>query len=294
MTALRPLLSAVAGLAALAGLGLACVQPAVAADSYDSCTSVITSLPATIASQGTWCLRGDLSTAQTSGAAIQINTNNVTIDCNQFKVGGSAAGTGTSAIGISSSGRSNITVRNCNVRGFFDGTLIDGGSGHVVEDNRFEGNTQAGVVVRGDASVIRRNLIISSGRSTSPSVDNAYGISTQSAVDIIDNTVAGVAAQTGSNGSAYGILASSITGTGPSISGNRVRDLAPAGTGSARGISVGSNVPAVLSDNLVYGPGAGIGIACVSGTGRARDNIINGFATGLSFCANAVGNDVTP
>ena len=288
MTASRILLTI-----AFAALGMAC-SPAGAAESYDSCTNVITSLPATIATQGTWCLHGDLSTAQTSGAAILVNTNNVTIDCNQFKVGGVAAGAGTLAIGIRSSGRSNITVRNCNVRGFFDGALIDGGSGHVVEDNRFEGNTQAGIVVQGDASVIRRNLVIGSGQSTSPGVDNAYGISTQSAVDIIDNTIGGVAAQAGSNGSAYGILASTISGTAPSISGNRVRDLAPAGTGSARGITVGSNVPAVLNDNLVYGPGAGIGIGCVSGTARARDNIINGFATGLSFCTNAVGNDITP
>jgi len=288
MTAFRLLLPT-----AFAALGLACA-PAGAAESYDSCTSTITSLPVAIATQGTWCLRGDLTTAQASGAAILVNANNVTIDCNQFKVGGVAAGTGTLAIGIRSSGRSNVTVRNCNVRGFWDGIFLEGGSGHVVEDSRFEGNTQAGIVVRGDASVIRRNLVIDSGRSTNPGTDNAYGISTQSAVDILDNTIAGVNAQTGSNGSAYGIMASAITGTAPSISGNRVRDLVPAGTGSARGIAVASIVPAVLGENLLYGPGAGIGIACSSGTARARDNIINGFATGLSFCTDAVGNDTTP
>ena len=294
MTAFRTLLPiAFAELAALAGLGMTCA-PASAAESYDSCTNVITSLPATIATQGTWCLRGDLSTAQTSGAAILVTTNNVTIDCNGYKLGGLAAGDNTMTAGIYANNRLNITVRNCNVRGFFDGVLIDGGSGHVVEDNRFEGNTQVGIAVQGDASVIRRNLVIASGQSTSPGVDNAYGISTQFAVDILDNTVSGVAAQTGSNGSAYGILAGAITGTAPSISGNRVRGLAPAGTGSARGITVGSNVPAVLSDNLVYGPGAGIGIGCVSGAGRARDNIINGFATGVSFCTSALGNDITP
>lgn len=293
MTAFRLLLPAVAVLGAFTALGLACA-PAGAAESFDSCTGTITSLPVTIATQGTWCLRGDLSTAQTSGAAILVNTHNVTIDCNQFKLGGVAGGTGTLAIGIRSSGRSNITVRNCNVRGFWDGTFIEGGSGHVVEDNRFEGNTQAGIVVRGDASVIRRNLVIDSGRSTNPGTDNAYGISTQSAVDILDNTIGGVSAQSGSNGNAYGIMTSAITGTAPSISGNRVRDLVPAGTGAARGIAVASIVPAMISENLLFGPGAGIGVSCSSGSARARDNIVNGFATGLSFCTNAVGNDITP
>ena len=54
---------------------------AYAAQSYDSCAGFIDSLPATITTQGTWCLRGDLATSVTSGNAITIATNNVTIDC---------------------------------------------------------------------------------------------------------------------------------------------------------------------------------------------------------------------
>src|SRR5690606_14995164 len=71
--------------------GLASVLPARAADDYDACAGFIDSVPATITSQGVWCLRKDLSTAIASGSAITIATNNVTIDCNGFKLGGLAA-----------------------------------------------------------------------------------------------------------------------------------------------------------------------------------------------------------
>ena len=40
----------------------ALAAPAHAAESYDSCTGTISTLPATLTTQGTWCLQGDLST----------------------------------------------------------------------------------------------------------------------------------------------------------------------------------------------------------------------------------------
>ena len=126
-------------------LGLPCAWPnaVFAAESYDNCTGFIDTLPATISTQGTWCLRKDLGTAVTSGAAIAIATNNVTIDCNDFKLGGLAAGAGTLAYGIRAANRYNTTVRNCNIRGFFFGLQFWGG-GHTVEDNRFDVDLDAG------------------------------------------------------------------------------------------------------------------------------------------------------
>ncbi len=87
-------------LAAAAGLllGGLTLQPAHAAESYDNCTGFIDSVPATITTQGTWCLRKNLATNITTGNAITIATNNVTIDCNDFKIGGLAAGSASRAI----------------------------------------------------------------------------------------------------------------------------------------------------------------------------------------------------
>ena len=72
-------------------------RAAHAAQSYDNCTGFITSVPAVISTQGTWCLKQDLATAIASGNAISVNANNVTLDCNDFKLGGLAAGAGTVA-----------------------------------------------------------------------------------------------------------------------------------------------------------------------------------------------------
>src|SRR5688572_11518098 len=75
-------------------LALACsaAHRADAAASYDACTGFIDTLPATIGTQGTWCLRNNLTSSLASGAAISIATNNVVLDCNGFKIGGLSAG----------------------------------------------------------------------------------------------------------------------------------------------------------------------------------------------------------
>ena len=87
------------------------------------CTA-ITSLPYIITPQGIYCLTGNLSTSMTSGNAITINTNNVTLDLNGYKLGGLGAGDSTFATGIFAAERKNITIKNGIVRGFFRGIFI--------------------------------------------------------------------------------------------------------------------------------------------------------------------------
>ena len=263
---------------------------AEAAESYDNCTGFITSLPATISTQGTWCLDKNLGTAMTSGNAITIATNNVTIDCNHFKLGGLAAGAGTFAFGISAVSRLNATVRNCNIRGFYRGINFEGaGGGHLVEDNSFDGNTVYGLFVDdAPGSTIRNNLVVDTGGSTTSSGD-AFGIHAENGVDIINNTINGVAPG-GTDAHAYGIH--TIANGQGSISGNRVRGLAPTGTGAPLGIYNVNSQRVVIRDNDVQGPGpgiaGGIGIRCLSNAAIARDNVITGFATGLVDCLNSL------
>src|SRR5688572_10806481 len=109
-------------------LAIAALTPAHAAESYDNCTGTITSLPVTISTQGTWCLTQNLSTAITVGVAITVAANNVTIDCNDFKVGGLAGGISTNALGIAAVNALNTTIRNCGIRGFVEGVRIIGAS----------------------------------------------------------------------------------------------------------------------------------------------------------------------
>ena len=285
-------------LLALAMLGLAlmpCVPQSVrAAESYDNCSGFITSLPAVISTQGTWCLKQDLATSSISGAAITINTNNVTIDCNDFKLGGLAAGLGTHSEGIFAIDRLNVTVHHCNIRGFLYGVYLGGiaGGGHTIEDNRFDGNTYTGVQVEGDGSVVRRNRISNTGKSTD--VVNAAGIITTGSVDVVDNSVSSVIAATGSNGRAYGIF----VGSNPAgaVIGNGVRGLVADGTGYAIAFfETGTNYVDVRDNDLVGdGSALTVGLDCQNSNTTAKNNAVNGFAFGLVSCTDHGGNDLVP
>jgi nitrous oxidase accessory protein NosD len=276
----------------LSWLGIA---PDARAETYQTCAGFITSLPAVISTQGTWCLKQDLSTAMTSGSAITINTNNVTIDCNNYKLGGLAAGVGTGAVGIHGTDRQNVTVRHCNIRGFLAGVYLDGaaGGGHVVEDSRFDGNTYVGVWVQGDGSLIQRNRVLDTGATTM--FANIFGIAGKYSVDIIDNTVHVVAPATGSNGSAIGITLENGPG-GNRISGNSVNGLFRDGTGGGYGIfAVNSTVRVVLRDNDLLGDGnSGYGIFCASSASHAIGNTISAFATSNANCSDDGGNVMSP
>jgi len=266
---------------------------ALAAQSYDNCTGYITVLPAIISTQGTWCLKQDLATANATGAAITINTNNVTIDCNDFKLGGLAAGLGTSTFGIYAQDRFNATVRRCNIRGFYVGLVFAGssGGGHAVEDNRFDTNTRIGMLVQGDGSVIRRNRVTDTGQSTVFS--NAIGIATEFSVDIVNNTVSGVTATTSTGGNAYGI--SSDFNDNGRIAGNGVRGLVQDGAGVAYGIYNTNSDRITMRENDVVGVGASsVGLTCSSANGTALDNMISHFATAIDTCSNSSGNTVIP
>lgn len=257
-----------------------------AAEGYDNCAGFIDSLPATITTQGTWCMRRDLSTAITSGHAITIATNNVTIDCNDFKLGGLAAGSATYAFGIYGAGIFNATVRHCSIRGFQSGLFLSrnaAGGGHVIEDNRFEGNTRLGIFVDGDGSIIRRNLILNTGGSTSEP-GTATAITVITAVDVLDNTIDGVAALPSSGGfsNPIGIQSGVIAG---SISGNRLRAIASPGYG----IQVAFGNHQTLRGNIIESAGI-FGLYCFDATSVAIDNVISTSATGILGCSDAGGN----
>jgi parallel beta-helix repeat protein len=274
--------------AMLLALNLFAPAPAAfAAQSYDNCTGFVDSIPATISTQGTWCLRQDVATSATSGNIITIATNNVTLDCNHFKIGGLGGGDGTTAYGVYAQSRLNLTVRNCNIRGFYFGLYTNGGGGHVVADNTFDGNTAYGIVVTSSGSTIVKNIVVDTGGSTL-TTGEAIGIYATNGVDVLDNTVNGVAA-IGTNASSYGIYTSS-NGEG-STNFNRVRGLASSGTGTVHGIFNVSSGRTIVRSNDVQGNGSSvvgsIGIRCFTNQATARDNVIHGFETTVESCLSS-------
>ena len=266
-----------------AGLWLAATH-AIAAESYDNCTGFIDSLPATIATQGVWCLRQHLSTAIASGNAITIATNNVTIDCNDFKVGGLAAGDTSQAIGIQSLERQNATVRQCALRGFRTGIQLFEGSGHLVEDNLLDQNLRTGIaVLSADGSRVQRNRVNNTGGA--PGVPQVEGIVVSG--DAIDNTVDGVF----SDAASPSIAGIRMTGASSEARGNQVRNLLGTG-GFATGIQV-TAPQATLRENMLAAPATtnGTGINVSAEPAFCIGNIATGFSTGFLNCRDVGGND---
>ncbi len=218
----------------------------VRAETID-CTP-ITTLPSIITEQGIYCLTGNLSTAMTSGNAIEIQTNNVTIDLNAWKLGGLAAGIGTAANGIYGFDRKNVTIRNGTVRGFYRGILLDGpnAQGNLIEDVRAEQNTFLGIGTVGRGDIIRRNQVVDTGGSNL----NLAGISASGAgVRMLDNDIVGVTA-TGTS-TAYGIFQQS--GVGTVIEGNRIAEIAHSGSGLSYGIYLTGSSNGLVCGNRISG-----------------------------------------
>lgn len=283
------------------GMGLLAIAgwTQLAAAETTECT-VIESVPAVISSQGVYCLKNHVSGALASGAAISVNVNNVTIDCNEFKIGNLAAGPATQATGISAAGRSNVTVRNCGVRGFQTGISLTDGQ-YRVEDNRLDNNTSTGILVTGSGSAVRRNEVVDTGGSTAPQATSSQGIRAAGGMDIVDNNVSGVLAS-GGNGSAYGIYVENLDAG--YITGNRVRELVPAGLGFRRGIWVDSGARVTLKSNSVVLNGgllngdAGIRCGGLVLNGVAQDNTVLGAGVlgtvvSLVNCVNLGGVNYT-
>lgn len=210
---------------------LACATPARAARSYDNCTGFITAVPTTISAPGTWCLKQNVVTAITSGDAITIAADDVTLDCNDFGLDGANGSDSipfaTLALGVHASNRTHVRVRHCTIRAFYQAVLLEGsGSGHIVEDNEIDQNTCMGVNIAGDGSVVRHNRVANTGSTSNTGSCNPTSIVTSGIVDILDNTVVGVKS-TGGSGLVEGIRATS-GGTAPfdgSIRNNTIGGL---------------------------------------------------------------------
>lgn len=241
--------------------------PARAAASYDACTGFIASVPTTISTQGVWCFNKDLATSIATGAAITITNSNVTIDCNSFKLGGLSAGTATETVGILADARTNITVRDCNIRGFLAGAVLGGddgfSGGHKVENNRFEYNTTFGLLVYGPGSMVRDNTVVDTGgttQETAPLFIAALGVDGR--VDVVDNQISIVDGTASGSGAAVGVLVSNPDGN--AIDGNRIGGFYVDG-GQAVGVGVLQEGQLDIRNNTFAGGEAGSSVQCAEG-----------------------------
>ncbi len=268
-----------------------------AAESYDNCTGYIDTVPTTISTQGVWCMNKDMATSLASGNAITIATNNVTLDCNDFKLGGLAAGTASQAMGIAALLRQNITIRHCNIRGFLYGIELNGGAGHLVEDNLIDGNLLFGIDVDADSNcVVRRNRVFDTGGSTHPlTTGAAWGI--RATGDIIDNIVDGVF----SAGTTSFLKGIEVQRGNVLVSGNRVSVRNPQHAddgGYAYGITDSFSYVTIAGNHVTSyksGESMGYGIVGRSATESfCKNNTVAGFANAIVDCADVARNYPAP
>lgn len=281
-------------------------MPLLATAETTNCTP-IQSLPHVISAPGVYCLNSDLTTSISSGNAITINANNVTIDLNGWRLGGGLAGTATQANGIYALDRQNITIRNGTVRGYYAGVFLDelnplNSRGHLVEDIRADQNRHIGIRIRGQRNLLRRNQVLATGGSTAVPNDDVYGIIVEGMNNrILDNDI--IDTQNTGNGGAYGMLIS--FGRGTVIADNRVSEVV--GSAVEIGVFLNGSAYAVVRNNSfsdsAHIPSSSSGIYVDSNSSGVVvvGNQVTGFVNGLSLntagiqrSGNVVGGATNP
>jgi len=265
------------------GLLLLGFQGVASAADGDTCTA-ITSVPFTISLPGAYCVTKELSTASTftSGAAITVNSNDVTIDLGGHTLSNLAAGKGTQAVGIqdevtSGVARQNITVRNGTVRGFYEGVVLTGAtgmftdsSGHLVENVRADFNRHIGIQLFGAGSVARQNQVLHTGGSTSVAGFAAGLWIAGDGAQALDNTVVDTV-RSGGIQDGVGINVDANNGfTGVVIEGNRVSNVALENNSVAIIVGTGANYTLVVNNRIANFES---GILFATNASKYRDNL---------------------
>lgn len=259
------------------------------------CTE-ITTIPTVITVQGVYCLKGNLGTDMTSGAAIDIQTNNVTIDFNGWKLGGLAAGAATSVRGVQAVDRRNIKIRNGSIRGFlygvsFSQSAADLSSGHIVEDMTVDANTFVGIQVGGAGVIIRNNQIVNTGPGDVASIGYGITVVSHSRNSLVADNLISNTTETQHTRGIYVNASSQIE-----IRGNSVLESV-GGSNTNHGIHLTSDTSeiSIIDNRLLNPPGTGShGIYAVgSDNTDCINNVIRGFTTPTLSCDGIVSGNLT-
>ena len=149
----------------LAAIALAPITAAA-----ENCTQ-ITSLPATIGAPGKYCLVDSHTVNMTTGNAITIASNDVTLDCDGNTIKNTAVANDGSSTGVYANSRNGITVENCRIMGGFTNgiDLFQFNSGananyySTIRDNQDGGAYYHGIRAYGSALEITDNRVYDIG-----------------------------------------------------------------------------------------------------------------------------------
>jgi parallel beta-helix repeat protein len=300
----HPALHVLLAVLACAGLGW---SPAARADVQEC--SVVTALPVTIGAPGTYCLRQDFAQFTNTSTMIQINVDNVVLDCQGRTIrttNDANTGTGIYAPG----GRSNVTVRNCVVENFDVGIFLTGSSepgafGNKIQDNTLLRTRTTAIYVIGSANRIERNKILQSTGNHNGVVKGIflYSPNNEGVGNVIrDNVLSDwqPAPPVGQSSAVEGITFFNVTATevtGNTISGlyaNTGQYVTPIRASQTSNATIAGNTvlsPPPLPAPLDGGFNTGIYFSLLSPEQQAtvicRDNTVGHFGTDISGCTKS-------
>jgi hypothetical protein len=258
---------------------LAMPADSLASRAAPPCTGYIDAVPAVVSSRGRWCLRKNLGTAMSSGAAVTIAANDVTIDCDRYGINGLSGGDASTATGIQAIGRAGVRVERCLTRGFRTGVGLSG-SRLIVVDNFVDQAKRIGIDITGDSSELRDNTINDIGGNNVPT-SAVYGMRVAGTVDVVDNRVinlrhrlndpyaAGIGVQV--NGNPGGLIRGNVLLGQPAEYG-----------ASSYGIRLATSAGAIVHGNYV--DKFDRGVACDSTSIVVADNALHDVAEPAPGC----------
>ena len=176
----------------------------------------------------------------------------------------------------------NITIKNGTVRGFLTGIVLRG-SGHIVEDMRVGLSTFIGINIMGVGSVVRNNLVVTTGGTTIFGSDaSASGIEATGALHrILNNEVL----DTFAVGTGFAPSIRVLESQGIVVEKNRAGNSTLPPTGVSFGVRAGGSNLLLVNNRFTLMNQA---IAC-EGTVTMRDNLSVG--TGGYFGCTDAGNN---
>jgi nitrous oxidase accessory protein NosD len=225
----------------------AAAAPAHAFERGGHCSGFIDAIPAVITTPGVWCMRANLVLNYPAGIVIDAQAPNITIDCDGFQLKGTNTRYGTST-GIGG-GASGLVVRNCRVANFRLGIGARGRDA-VIEENRIFSSKEVAMIVSGDGSVVRGNVIDFTGYYSRG--DSTVAIRTDGVVDILDNLVHRVYVAPYAYVSRYASGIVATNNRGGVVAGNILTDIQDSGDRmDAQAIRMLQSPGAVVRDNAI-------------------------------------------
>lgn len=213
---------------------------------------VLTAVPSSAAAttMGTLFIEWDTSLTEDHHGRIVIVADNVTLDCGPHLILGSGE---EESVGIALGGRTGVTVKNCDVSGFWYGIQLWESSGNTLDGNVSHHNEIDGFsLVSSLGNRLRGNT----------SHDNGVGFAVAGA-STTGNTLVGNSAE---NNNSFGFFV--FEASGNTLKGNYAE-----GNGDGYQLNLASNN--TLKDNLAVDNGAGF-VLYESSWNTLKDNVADG------------------